>query len=158
MMANDLSPKERDHRSWLMSRVRGKDTKPELVVRKIAWSLGARYRLHVKRLPGRPDLVFASRRKAIFVNGCFWHRHQGCRLSTTPKTNTSFWNEKFKANVARDRRNIAELEAAGWSVLTIWQCETKDLPELHKRLSEFLGIPNKPKWRPCRGLEDNKSR
>jgi DNA mismatch endonuclease (patch repair protein) len=130
-----LSPK---HRSWLMSRVKGRNTLPELVVRKLVHGLGFRFRLHGKSLPGKPDLVFASRKKAVFVHGCFWHRHAGCKYATSPKTRRKYWNEKFVANVERDRRTVGKLRRAGWSVMTVWQCETKRPATLEKRLDRFL--------------------
>lgn len=130
-------------RSALMSRIRGRDTKPELVVRRLAHALGYRFRLHRKDLPGSPDLVFPSRRQAIFVHGCFWHRHSGCSKTTTPKTRADFWNKKFEANKERDARQHAELAAMGWDVLVVWECETKYLEFLAGRLREFLGRTRK---------------
>lgn len=131
-----LSP---EARSRLMSHVRGKDTKPEMIVRRLAHSLGYRYRLHRKDLPGRPDLVFPRRRAVVFVHGCFWHRHEGCKLASTPKSNEAFWQAKFTRNVERDRISIAKLEADGWRVLVVWQCETREMEGLAARLLEFLG-------------------
>jgi len=130
-----LSP---ERRGWLMSRVRSKDTTPELAVRRLVFGMGYRYRLYDNRLPGRPDLVFAGRRKVVFVNGCFWHGHRGCRYARLPRTNTDFWREKIRKNRARDRRNAALLEASGWKVLTVWQCELKDIETLADSLHEFL--------------------
>lgn len=126
-------------RSLIMAAVHSKHTKPEVVVRKIVYGLGYRYRLHAKNLPGRPDLVFPGKRKAIFVHGCFWHRHTGCRYATSPKTRVQFWESKFQTNVDRDRRNVSDLESLGWKVLTVWQCELKKLGTLTERLNEFLG-------------------
>jgi DNA mismatch endonuclease (patch repair protein) len=134
-MVDNLSPRER---SILMSRVRNKDTKPELRVRRLLHSLGYRYRLHPKTLPGKPDLVFPGRRKVVFVHGCFWHRHKGCKLSSTPSSSRNFWREKFIANVERDRRNIDALENEGWDVLVVWQCETNETVGLKKNLTKFL--------------------
>ena len=114
------------HRSWNMSRIRSKNTKPEILVRKAIHAKGYRFRLHEKKLPGKPDLVLAKHRLIIFVNGCFWHRHQGCRLSTTPKSNTDFWERKFSDNMQRDERNKKKLQALGWRVQVIWECETRD--------------------------------
>lgn len=108
-----------------MSRVRGKDTSPEMRVRRAAHALGLRYRLHKKELPGRPDLVFPKHRVALFVHGCFWHRHKGCPKASMPKSSVEFWQSKFDANVARDARVEAVLEALGWRVATIWECQTK---------------------------------
>lgn len=130
-----LSP---DARSRLMSRVRGKDTAPEMVVRRLVHALGYRFRLHRKDLPGSPDLVFPGRRVVVFVHGCFWHRHEGCRLASTPKSNEAFWEAKFGRNVERDARKERELRALGWRVLVVWQCETKDRDELTRQLTSFL--------------------
>lgn len=121
-----------------MSRVGAKNTKPEMVVRRAAHKLGYRYRLHRKDLPGRPDIVFPSRRKAIFVHGCFWHRHD-CRKATTPKANAEFWHDKFRQNVERDRRVLSELAGKGWEAMIIWGCETDDITLVRKRISDFLG-------------------
>jgi len=121
-----------------MAAVHSKDTKPEMAVRRIVHGLGYRYRLHVANLPGKPDLVFPGRRKVIFVHGCFWHRHRDCRYATLPKTRIDFWESKFAANVARDRKTGRELKELGWSVLTVWQCRLKDYPKLVKRLDDFL--------------------
>jgi DNA mismatch endonuclease, patch repair protein len=129
---------DRAKRSLIMSAVHSKDTKPEMAVRKIVYALGYRYRLHDKGLPGKPDLVFTSLHKAIFVHGCLWHRHSRCRYATTPKTHTSFWETKFNSNVARDRRSRHEMKQMGWSVLTVWQCELKNAEKLTERLNEFL--------------------
>lgn len=126
-------------RSVLMARVRGKDTKPEIIVRKTAFALGYRYRLHRRDLSGSPDLVFVGRRKAIFVHGCFWHRHKGCSKTTTPKIRKKFWQSKFDANIRRDAKNVRELRSAGWKVLVIWECETANLVALQTRLNSFLG-------------------
>lgn len=108
-----------------MAAVPTKDTKPEVALRKELHRRGFRYRLHVTSLPGRPDFVFPSRKVAVFVHGCFWHRHQGCPKATTPKSNREFWVDKFEANVARDNRNTHDLERLGWTPLTVWECEIK---------------------------------
>ena len=129
---------DRAKRSLIMAAVHSKDTKPEMVVRKIVHRLGYRYRLHAAGLPGKPDLVFPARGKVIFVHGCFWHRHSNCRYATSPKTDVSFWEAKFSANVVRDRRNTRQLKKLGWSVLTVWQCSLKNRERLVKRLDEFL--------------------
>ena len=125
-------------RSALMRRVRGKDTTPERAVRRAAHSLGYRFRLHRRDLPGTPDLTFPRPRKVIFVHGCFWHRHAGCPRTTTPKTRGGYWREKFEQNMDRDRRNIAMLRALGWEVLVVWECETFDRTGLLATLAEFL--------------------
>jgi DNA mismatch endonuclease (patch repair protein) len=121
-----------------MASVRRAHTGPELKVRQLVREAGFQYRLHEARLSGTPDLVIPALCNAIFVHGCFWHRHQNCRLATTPKTNVEFWNEKFAANVARDRRNERRLRRQGWRVMVIWQCETLAVDKLRKRLLRFL--------------------
>ena len=115
----------RKKRSDVMSRIRGKDTKPELLVRRYLHGLGFRFRLHKKGVPGRPDLWLARHNTAIFVNGCYWHRHQGCKLCTTPGTDTAKWQEKFDQNVARDERNLKALNNLGIRVLIVWECQLK---------------------------------
>lgn len=125
-------------RSAMMARIHGKNTVPEMIVRRILHSAGHRYRLHARDLPGRPDAVFRKRRKAIFVHGCFWHRHQNCKRTTTPKTRTAFWSEKFARNQARDRANENALRRLGWEVLVVWECETKKPESLRRRLEAFL--------------------
>jgi DNA mismatch endonuclease, patch repair protein len=117
------------HRSWTMAQVKSKNTTPEMTVRKAAHALGLRFRLHRRDLPGTPDLVFPSRQTAVFVHGCFWHRH-GCRRATTPVTNVGYWSAKFDRNVQRDVRNVAELRKLGWRCVRIWECETKDANRL----------------------------
>lgn len=121
-----------------MARISSTDTSPELAVRRLLHRLGYRFRLHRRSLPGTPDICFPGRKKAILVNGCFWHRHEGCRRTTTPMTRTSFWKDKFQKNVARDRANLRDLDQLGWSVLVIRECETADLEELSLRLAGFL--------------------
>ncbi|MFN3715961.1 MAG: very short patch repair endonuclease [Thiobacillus sp.] len=121
-----------------MSRVRSKNTTPELAVRRLVFGMGFRYRLHDGRLPGKPDLVFPSRRKVLFVSGCFGHGHKGCRYARVPKTRADFWREKIQKNKARDRANIILLQRNGWKVLTVWQCELKSIEALTKKLYEFL--------------------
>lgn len=121
-----------------MGRVRGKNTKPEMIVRQTAHRLGFRFRLHRKDLPGTPDLIFPGRRKAIFVHGCWWHRHEGCAKASPVKTRVDFWNAKFARNVARDEKVEAELVGAGWDVLVIWECQTKKVEEVEALLLAFL--------------------
>ena len=113
-------------RSEIMSHIKSKNTKPEITVRKIIYSLGYRYRLHRKDLPGKPDLAFIKKKKVIFINGCFWHGHSGCKKSALPDTNYEFWNDKIKNNVNRDTRNYKLLKDMGWKYLVIWQCEIKN--------------------------------
>ncbi|MDQ0563205.1 DNA mismatch endonuclease (patch repair protein) [Rhizobium mesoamericanum] len=125
-------------RSQIMARIAGKGTKPEVAVRRVAHGLGYRFRLHRRDLPGSPDLVFPSRQLALFVHGCFWHRHAGCRLAYNPKSNVEFWQAKFKGNIARDARVLDELERLGWRVAMIWECETRDFDGLCQKLKEIL--------------------
>lgn len=127
-----------------MSRVRSKDTSPERRVRQLLFAMGFRYRLHDKRLPGRPDIVFHGRAKVIFVNGCFWHGHEGCRYGRLPKTRVDFWAAKILRNRERDRQNTEKLRAAGWSILTVWQCELKNIEDLANKLYEFLEETHAP--------------
>ena len=133
-----LNPVQRSER---MKRVRGHDTKPELLVRRLAHCMGYRFRLHRRDLPGTPDLVFPSRMKAIQVNGCFWHKHLDpkCPLARLPKSNLDFWGPKLETNRKRDERKLASLAALGWSTLVIWECETKNREDLMARIKEFLG-------------------
>ena len=126
-------------RSEVMSRIRGTDTKPEKVLRSLLHRLGYRFRLHGRGLAGRPDVVLARYRTAIFVHGCFWHLHPGCPQGRLPWSNREFWSKKLRANRLRDRRKVAELEAEGWRVLTVWECEVeKDLPRVERRLRKAL--------------------
>jgi DNA mismatch endonuclease (patch repair protein) len=113
---------DRQTRSRMMSGIRGKDTKPEMLLRRGLHARGFRYRLHARGLVGRPDLVFPGRRAAVFVHGCFWHRHEGCRFTTTPATRPEFWADKFTANVVRDATAQDALRSAGWRVAVVWEC------------------------------------
>jgi DNA mismatch endonuclease, patch repair protein len=130
-----LSPVERSAR---MALVRQKDTKPELVVRRLIHRLGYRYRLHRRDLPGIPDLVFPGRGKIILVHGCFWHRHAGCPLARLPKSRLEFWLPKLTLNAERDARNVRTLQRLGWGVLTIWECQVSDTALLVDRIRRFL--------------------
>jgi DNA mismatch endonuclease (patch repair protein) len=134
-MMDTLTPEQRSVR---MSRVRGQDTKPEMAVRRALHALGFRFRLHDKRLPGRPDLVFPGRGKVVFVHGCFWHRHEGCTLARLPKSRLEFWIPKLEANRARDAAKLAALSEAGWRATVIWECELKDMKRAAERLARFL--------------------
>jgi len=138
MRVDTLTPEQRSER---MSRVRGRDTKPELLVRRLVHGMGYRYRLHRHDLPGKPDLVFPARRKVLFVHGCFWHRHPdpACPLARLPKSRLDFWGPKLETNRKRDERNIVLLAELGWDVLVIWECQTKNREELQARIGEFLG-------------------
>lgn len=129
-----------EHRSWNMARIHSVGTKPEIIVRKVVYALGYRYRLHVKKLPGKPDLVFRNRKKVVFVHGCFWHQHHdpNCRLVRVPKSSLQYWGPKLARNVARDAEHLAGLHALGWSVLIIWECETVDIERLGQKLRAFL--------------------
>jgi DNA mismatch endonuclease, patch repair protein len=133
-MVDTLTPA---HRSWLMGRVRQKDTTPEMVVRRLIHSMGYRYRLHRRDLPGRPDLVFSKLRKVIFVHGCYWHRHD-CKKATMPSSNVDYWAKKFAENVTRDNKAVAELMSLGWVSMVVWECETRDIGALAASLSAFL--------------------
>ena len=121
-----------------MSRVRPTDTRPEMVVRRLVHGLGYRYRLHGQKLPGRPDLVFAARRKVIFVHGCFWHRHPGCRLARTPKSRVNFWRAKLDGNRERDLVKQRELAELGWQSLVLWECQLNDPNSIRERVTAFL--------------------
>lgn len=132
---------DRETRSRVMSRIRGRDTKPEMAVRRLTHRMGYRFRLHRRDLAGSPDLVFPGRRKVIFVHGCYWHRHPGCRFAYSPKSNVDFWNEKFASNVARDTAALTQLQAEGWHPLVIWECESTDAEKLEVRLLAHLGTP-----------------
>ncbi len=127
-----------EKRSEIMSRIKGRNTMPELAVRRIAHGLGFRFRLHRRDLPGSPDLVFPRYRTVVFVHGCFWHRHDGCRYAYRPKSRIQFWTKKFEENVARDARNEAALHDLGWQVVVIWECETKDQAVVRARLIAHL--------------------
>lgn len=138
MMADTLTS---ERRSWNMSRIKGRNTGPELHLRSLLHRAGFRFRLHVREMPGRPDIVLPRYRSVIFVHGCFWHRHSGCKNTTTPSTRREFWQEKFDGNVSRDERNRAQLETAGWTVLTVWECELKvDAERVVNRLVSQLRI------------------
>jgi DNA mismatch endonuclease (patch repair protein) len=127
-------------RSKMMAGIRPKDTKPEMMVRRALNSAGIGYRLHRTELPGTPDLVMAGRRAVIFVHGCFWHRHEGCRFASLPASNAGFWGPKLDRNVERDRKAVADLVAAGWRVLTVWECATRrsSATELQEALVDWL--------------------
>jgi DNA mismatch endonuclease (patch repair protein) len=132
-------------RSEIMRRVRGRDTGPEMIVRRLTHSLGFRYRLHDRELPGCPDLVFRSRKKVIFVHGCFWHQHKGCRRAQLPTSRADYWAAKLRANKKRDARNCKELSQAGWKVLTLWECHLGDLDRLARSINSFLGEKSEQK-------------
>lgn len=138
---DQLSP---ERRSWNMSRIRNRDTKPERVVRSTLHRLGYRFRLHQASLPGRPDIVLPGRRTVVLVHGCYWHRHPGCRQAYTPKSNLEFWAAKFHENVSRDQRQQKQLRSLGWNVITVWECETKHPENLAERLRQEIPPHRKP--------------
>lgn len=131
----------RERRSENMRRIRSGNTSPELIVRRMLFGLGYRYRLHAHTLPGKPDLVFHSRKKLIFVHGCFWHQHPSdrCGIVRVPKSAREYWQPKLARNVGRDSENLGKLRDAGWEVLVVWECETKDAAELRRVILNFLG-------------------
>lgn len=136
-------PNVSDLRRRTMSAIRGKNTKPELAIRSLLHRLGYRFRLHKQGLPGRPDLVFPSRRKVLFVHGCFWHGHAKCRFANVPKTRTEYWGPKLQANKDRDKRKQRQLRKLGWDTLTIWECQLRQLRHVEAKLVEFLGPPGR---------------
>ena len=134
-MVDTVSP---EVRSRIMARVKSKGMKPEMAVRRLLHGLGYRYRLHKSDLPGKPDMAFPSRRKVVFVNGCFWHNHAGCPRVRIPVTNREYWVAKLERNQARDERNLALLAEQGWAAMTVWECELRDMPTAAERLTGFL--------------------
>jgi DNA mismatch endonuclease (patch repair protein) len=134
-VVDSITPEER---SEIMARVRSKNSRPELFIRKLVYALGYRYRLHQRDLPGSPDLVFRRSRKVIFVHGCFWHRHAKCALARMPKSRVDFWTEKLEGNRRRDERNRRALAREGWKVLTIWECQIRDALHLEAKVRRFL--------------------
>ena len=136
-MTDTLTPQERSER---MSRIRGKNSSSEMRLRRLIHGMGFRYRLHVKALPGTPDLVFPARKAVIFMHGCFWHRHQDCRLARMPKSRVAYWREKLEANERRDEENMSRLNELGWRVLVIWECQMqeKDLNDVSNMVRRFL--------------------
>ena len=137
-MLPEMDVYSRSKRSEVMSRVRGKDTRPEMVVRRLVHALGYRYVLHSKKISGHPDLAFPSRMKVIFVHGCFWHQHPGCKHSAPPASRQEYWIPKLKANIERDRKNVEKLSREGWQVLVLWECELNARDTLESRLVDFL--------------------
>ena len=136
-MVDKLTPIERSRN---MGKIRSKDTSPELIVRKLTHSLGYRYRLHRKDLPGKPDLVFPSKKKVIFVHGCFWHQHKkpSCKIARLPKSNRDYWIPKLQKNVERDIQHRKSLKRMGWNSFVIWECETSNTERLEKNIEKFL--------------------
>jgi len=134
-MADHLSPQKR---SWNMSLIRSSDTKPEILVRQILHSLGFRFRLHQKTLPGKPDIVLKKYKTVVFVHGCFWHQHKGCKRANIPKSNQSYWSRKLERNKKRDVMHKKDLRKLGWKTITIWECEIKNAEKLRTKLSKLL--------------------
>lgn len=126
------------HRSWNMSRIRSSDTKPEIIVRSLLHSMGYRFRIHRKDLPGKPDIVLPKFKSIILVHGCFWHRHMNCKYSYMPKSKQQFWKTKFKANIERDKKVKEMLEEQGWKILIIWECELRDIQKVEANIDLFL--------------------
>ncbi|MBT6143574.1 DNA mismatch endonuclease Vsr [bacterium] len=135
-MTDHLSPEER---SWNMSRIKSKNTKPEKTVRSSLHKMGYRFRLHRKDLPGKPDIVLAKHKTVIFVHGCFWHQHKGCKYAYQPKTRAGFWRDKLQGNCERDIRTRKELRKMNWKARVIWECQTKNPAKLNKNLEQLLG-------------------
>lgn len=142
LMTDIMSPSERSAR---MALIKAKNTKPELIVRRIAHQLGYRFRIHRRDLPGTPDIVFPSRWKVIYVHGCFWHHHTRCAIGHLPLSRREYWAEKFRRNVDRDARNMAAIRTLGWTPLVVWECETRDVDALRVALVAFLGLIEKDK-------------
>lgn len=134
-MTDTVSPEKR---SEIMARIKGKNTEPEMLVRRYLYSRGHGYKLHRKDLPGRPDIVLSKHRLVIFVNGCYWHRHDGCKFAYEPKSRQEFWTKKFKQTVERDEKNRMALAELGWRILTIWECETSDMKFVAATLERIL--------------------
>lgn len=128
----------KEERSRIMALIKGRNTKPEKTVRSILHRMGCRFRLHVASLPGRPDIVLVRHRKAIFVNGCFWHGHKRCGKGRIPATNTEFWRNKISLTIKRDRRNRIQLKKEGWNILTIWECELRNIEDTAVKLAAFM--------------------
>lgn len=124
-----------------MGRIRGRDTAPEVAVRSLLHRAGFRFRLHLKTLPGKPDIVLRSRQAVIFVHGCFWHRHEGCKQCYSPKSNIPFWEAKFAGNIERDEKNTRALKSAGWKVIIAWECELSNPTKLEAKLKRLLQKP-----------------
>lgn len=129
-----------EQRRQNMAAIRSRNTKPETAVRSIIHRLGFRFRLHVGSLPGKPDIVLNKYCSVVFVHGCFWHRHKGCRRCATPKSNQKYWNAKLAGNVKRDAKHIKDLKKLGWRVLVVWECELTNIPKLEKKLLSFLAL------------------
>ncbi|MCK4782312.1 MAG: DNA mismatch endonuclease Vsr [Desulfobacteraceae bacterium] len=139
-MVDRVSPEKR---SWIMSHIRSKNTIPEKTVRSLLHRMGFRFSLHRSDLPGKPDIVLPKYAAVVFVNGCFWHHHRGCKEATIPKSNISFWEQKLTSNVQRDKKHRKELRKMGWKVIVVWECELKKQEKLSKRLKKALPLTPK---------------
>ena len=128
---------DKEKRSWNMSRILSKNTKPEIKIRKALWQMGYRYRLHYKKLPGKPDIVFVKDKIAIFIHGCFWHRHKNCIEASRPKTNSDYWEIKINKNIERDKKHTKEIKKLGWEVIIIWECS------VHNEIENNIILINK---------------
>jgi len=137
-MSTAMDHLTKKERSWNMSRIKSKDTAPEKTVRKVLTNLEFRYRLQAKHLPGKPDIIIKKDKIVIFINGCFWHQHKGCKRKTMPKCNRSYWKPKLKRNVSKQREDIKKLKKDGWKVNIIWECETRNENKLTKKLQKIL--------------------
>lgn len=144
----DVFSKEK--RSWIMSRVKGRDTKPEILVRSLVHRMGYRFRIHRRDMPGNPDVVLPRHRKVIFVHGCFWHGHKRCSRSKRPSSNKRFWTDKLNKNIQRDKRFRKELRKMGWKILVVWECKTKNLQKLLLTLEDFLHDRSKKETKAAR--------
>jgi DNA mismatch endonuclease (patch repair protein) len=142
-----VDPLSAKQRSAFMANIRGKNTRPELAVRRALHGLGYRFRVHYQNLPGRPDVAFPARQKAIFVHGCFWHHHPGCPFAHIPKTRSDYWTEKFSRNRERDAKNQTLAAQRGWRTLVVWECELHDSCRVVKRITRFLGPKQYPQNR-----------
>lgn len=127
-----------EHRSWNMSRIKSSNTKPELIVRSILHRMGFRFRLHRKDIPGKPDIVLPKYKTVIFVHGCFWHRHEGCKYAYTPKSRVDFWEAKFSSNIKRDIKVKKQLDELNWNIFVIWECELSDINSLRKKIQKYF--------------------
>ncbi|MGC2164247.1 MAG: DNA mismatch endonuclease Vsr [Silvibacterium sp.] len=130
-----------ERRSDNMRKIRSKDTKPELQIRKLLFGLGYRFTLHRKDLPGEPDIVFTGRKRVIFIHGCFWHQHQDCREGRVPGSRQEYWIPKLKNNISRDQKHVVELQKLGWKVLVIWECQVTNIDRAEDMMLKFLGPP-----------------
>ena len=139
-MSSEVIHEVSEQRSRNMSAIKSKNTKPEITVRKLLHSMGYRFRLHKKDLPGSPDIVLPKYKTVIFVHGCFWHRHQNCKYASNPKTRREFWEKKFKENIERDKKTQEKLKNLGWKTKIVWECEIKKQDKLIKKLEDFLNL------------------